>query len=557
MASPKAPKEQASGGSRAIRNSVREFSKLGDAWLAATCERVPEFGSELGYQKFDFRLSRNSIADHVAQNRLCTETLAAMERLPSVEFSGDDYLDRRGFIAMLRTHDLLERKLEHWRTNPQCHINSATQAVFGLIIRNTKSLPRALPAIEARLEAMPGFLRNGAACVRKPVPLWTKLAVKSCDGAVEFFQGLEEELCQISADPHATKKRIDQACKAVKQYASAIQRKPPGPKNGFAIGREAFESLLRERLGFDQTVPEIEADGWALIHRLEREIADEAKKAGFPDADAALRAGPETWSPDSALIDIYLNVTQGIKDRVVELDLMTMPVAESLEILPVPPFLRHQFPTAAYSAPPPFAKKQQGIFWVNDLSLTISDPAKRLAEIRQHFGVELTAAHEAYPGHHLQFAIQNRHPSKFRRLFAHAIFYEGWTLWCEKMCVDDGIVNLPNVRIRQLHDALWRAYRIVIDCGLHSGTLTFDAACQLLMRGVGFTRGRAEGDVNWYTSSPTVPMSYLLGRLEVERLHTHFVKGEGWTLKQFNDWMLSHGAIPWKWIMDARLRASK
>ena len=98
----------------------------------------------------------------------------------------------------------------------------------------------------------------------------------------------------------------------------------------------------------------------------------------------------------------------------------------------------------------------------------MADPAKRRAEVRQHFGLELTCAHEAYPGHHVQFVIQNRHPSRLRRLFAHSIFYEGWTLWCERMCVEQGIYTAPEARLMQLHDALWRAYRIVIDCGLHA-----------------------------------------------------------------------------------------
>jgi hypothetical protein len=44
----------------------------------------------------------------------------------------------------------------------------------------------------------------------------------------------------------------------------------------------------------------------------------------------------------------------------------------------------------------------------------------------------------------------------------------------------------------------------------------------------------------------------LLARpIEVEKLHYRFVDREGWTLKQFNDWMLSHGAIPWSWIVRA------
>jgi uncharacterized protein (DUF885 family) len=159
--------------------------------------------------------------------------------------------------------------------------------------------------------------------------------------------------------------------------------------------------------------------------------------------------------------------------------------------------------------------------------------------------------HEAYPGHHLQFAIQNQHPSRLRRLAGHSIYYEGWTMWCEQLAVERGLVESPYARLQQIHDALWRAYRIVIDCGLHGGSLSYEGARKLLIKGVGFTKARASGDLNWYTSSPTVPMSYLLGRMEVQRLHHRFVEREGWSLKQFNDWVLSYGAIPWSWILRA------
>jgi uncharacterized protein (DUF885 family) len=73
------------------------------------------------------------------------------------------------------------------------------------------------------------------------------------------------------------------------------------------------------------------------------------------------------------------------------------------------------------------------------------------------------------------------------------------------------------------------------------------------MDGVGFTAGRAQGDVNWYTSSPTVPMSYLIGRIELEKMHDKLVTHSGWPLKKFNDWILSFGAIPWNWIWQSAL----
>jgi len=548
---PTKPRASGSGGPA---HPARAFHRIAGAYLAETYERFPESGSSVGYEKFDHRLSRNLPADHRAQNALARRTLGAIEALPEAVFRGDDYLDRRGMLAMLRTHLLLEEQFARWQTNPQRHVNGAIDAVFELVIRDPDRLKRVAPAIASRLALLPGHLRAGAACVRHPVPLWTDLAVKACEGGIEFLDGLEPQLTAATDDPTQMRVLLAGAKKAFAGYARAIQRKAPGPACGFSLGREAFEILLRERLGLDLSLPEIEADGWNLVRELEAEIRREAARAGLRDAREAIERAAAAWLPQRPLIEEYRATTAAVRDRLIKLGLVTMPVGETLKVLPVPPFLRHQFPTAAYHQPPAFSRRQQGIFWVNDLSLLAPDPAKKRAEIRQHYGLELTAAHEAYPGHHLQFAIQNRHPSKLRRLFAHAIFYEGWTLWCEKMCVDEGLVTLPHAKLMQLHDALWRACRIVIDCGLHSGSLTCDGACRLLMKGVGFTRARAEGDVNWYTSSPTVPMSYLLGRLEVERLHRHFVTGEGWTLRQFNDWMLSHGAIPWRWIMDARMR---
>jgi len=535
----------------------KAFRQLADQWLAETHERFPEDASALGLSRYDALLSDNTAETHRAQNALTNRTLAAIEALPEAEFRGDDYLDRRGFLAMLRTQRFFEEKHERWRTNPQRHVDGAVNAVFDLIVRNAQTLRRTLPAIEARLAKLPAYLAAGASCVRKPVPLWSKLAVASCEGGVHFLAGIEEELSAVSSDPARTRSLLSGAQKALKDYATAIKRKPVGEKNGFSVGREGFEFLMRERLGFDQALPEIRANGLALIERLKADIRAEAKRSGLRDPDEALKNAALGWAPDRPLIDLYRDVTTGIRNRLDELDLVTLPKGESLDVLPVPAFMRHQFPTAAYHQPPAFSKRQVGIFWVNDLSLVQTDPARKLAEMRQHFGIELTAAHEAYPGHHLQFAIQNQHPSKLRRLFAHSIFYEGWTLWCEKMCVEQGIVDaekFPLVRLQQLHDALWRAYRIVIDCGMHDGSLSYDAACRVLMEGVGFTKARAQADVNWYTSSPTVPMSYLLGRLEVERLHAHFCGREGWTLRQFNDWMLSHGALPWRWILEARMR---
>ena len=526
------------------------FEAIAKAHLAESWERYPERASALGLADFNSRLGKNSPDVHREEAAADAATLAKVEALPGSAFSGDDWLDRRAFLSELRTSRLFATTFPRWQDNPQVHCDAAVSSIFDLVSRHTSNLASVAPAINERLRLLPSFLKEGGRCLNRPIPLWTALASQSCSGAIEFLDGLAPELERVSKS--RTAPLIAGTKQAFADYAKAASRKAPGKKSGFAIGTDAFEFLIRERLGLDWSLGEARAEGARLVAESRDAVNREARRLGYRDARSAMEDFSGRWDPGVSLLEAYRKTTSELRTLIQKRGLATLPPNERLDVLPAPPFLRHQFPTAAYSAPPPFSKSQRGIFWVNDLSLGITNPELRAREIRQHFGLELTSAHEAYPGHHLQFALQNRHRSKLRRIFAHSIFYEGWTMWCEEFVVSEGLVNHPAARLIQLHDTLWRACRIVIDCGLHSGEMTPSAAARFLVDNVGFTPARARGDVNWYTSAPTVPMSYLLGRLEVEKLHTRFVNGEGWSLKKFNDWMLSHGAVPWSWILQIR-----
>ncbi|HEY5792888.1 MAG TPA: DUF885 domain-containing protein [Chthoniobacterales bacterium] len=532
-------------------NPVRQLRSLFDNYLQETTLRYPEHGSNLGFDEFRPLLSENTKAIHRDQNRLVEKTLAAVEALPESAFDAGGWLDRRIFASMLRRHRIFEGELQRTKRNPQGNCDAAIESIFELLVRCEGKLANALPAIESRLAKIPDYLAAGAKNIRKPVPLWVKLTEKACAGGIEFFDELGQTFQPIATPRTAALLKGAQA--ALKDYAQAISRKSAGPKDGFACGTAVFEELMRERLGFDWSVNEAAANGRRLVAEMQALLDLEARRLGKKTAREILDAAAGEWIPEKPLLSLYQTATDTVKERLRQRELMSLPPGETLVVLPVPAFLKHHFPTAAYTQPPPFSKKQQGIFWVNDLSLDAAGEAEKLAEQRQHFGLELTSAHEAYPGHHVQFATQNRFASKIRRLADHSISYEGWTMWCELMCVEQALVENPYARLQQLHDALWRAHRILIDAGLHTG-MSFDWACRTLMEGVGFTRARAEGDVNWYSSSPTVPMSYLLGRLEMERLHAHFVLKGNWTLRQFNDWLLSYGAIPQRWIWQSLLR---
>ena len=529
-------------------STAAKLRALGERYLKRTCADFPQWGTSLGFSEYESRIGGSDAKTRTARNLFLAELLADAEALPACELQGDDWLDRRCFLSLLRTELLNSRDLERWRTNPQECCDGAAGSVFELVIRHSEDLDKARSAIESRLAAIPGFLRAGAAAVRNPVPLWTKMAVRSCKGAKDFVETIGKTLAERSPDPARTRRLARAAGKAFDLYAASITRKNQGKRGDFAIGRESFEYLVRERTGLDLSLPEIEAEGRRLIAELSVELANEARKYGKGRVAQILVRARDSWTPEASLLDLYTRSSAAWRKRVVKSGLFQVPPGETLKVTPVPDFMRDHFPTAAYSSPGAFEKRQRGIFWVNDLGATKKDPEEKLREERQHFGLELTSAHEGYPGHHLQFAIQNRHKSRIRRLCSHAIFYEGWTMWCEKLAVEKGWVGGPHARLQQLHDALWRAYRIVIDCGLHSGKLTHEAAAQILVKGVGFTPARARADVNWYTAAPTIPMSYLLGLLELERVKSRLVDGKGWPLRKFHDWVLGHGAVPWTWI---------
>ena len=525
------------------RSRAPQLHRAAGEFFRRRWDAAPQEAAELGLREYRGCLGPNAPDAHRRHAALLAETLAAVEAMPA--FDGDDWTDRRAFLAYLRTGLFFHAAHPRWQIDPQTHGGAAANAVFHLVVRHADDLRAAAPHVVSLAADIPRFLDEGFACLHRPVPLWTKLAVRSARHAAVFLEQTAKQIAPLAASSKAAGRRFDAAARAFRDYARRLGKIKTGPAGGFAVGRENFEFLVRERMGTDATARELLCEGRRLVEQTSRELEREAAKFGRRPAHELIARLRADWRPDAPdLLSEYRRVTADIKARLARAGVVGLPRGERLKVVPVPDFLREQFPTAAYSAPGAFDADQTGIFWVNDLSSEAAGASSRQAEIAQHFGLELTCAHEAYPGHHLQFVVQNRHPSHLRRMFSHAIFYEGWTLWCEKLCVEKKIYRAPHARLVQLHDALWRAHRILVDIGLQTGGMTHAAATRHLVENVGFTRARAAADANWYSAAPTVPMSYLLGRREVEKL---FAAHCG-SLRDFNDRLLAHGAVPFAWF---------
>jgi uncharacterized protein (DUF885 family) len=527
------------------RTSVK-FEGLLDRYFEAVLADNPVYATYTGLKMGEGKLGHSNLAFETRQEKRRRRALAILDGLSPGDLSNDQQLDRLALRSRL-VHE--SEDFEHGRhTLDPNALDQILNILLHELFRVEDEPKRAARNIRSLLAETPRYLAEAATLIDRPERIWLKIMEQTAQGAPALFDAVATLLQRVEPVP-ADARRIDTARKSFQIYEQAVAACPMAPDGAFAVGSTVLQRRVRDEVGLDYTLGEIESLAKMEIERLRGLLNMACRKFGKNRRpEQIIDDARSQWNPAGELIELYRSQTKDIANAFREAKAVSFPKGEKLEVRPVPDFLRHLIPTAAYNSPGAFEKVQRGIFWVNDLSLAKATEAEKRAERGQHFEISLTCAHEAYPGHHLQFVTANRHPRRWRRLFAHAVFYEGWTLWCEQMMVDLKVDRSPWLVVQQLHGALWRAHRILIDLYLQTKRYSYGQAVRHLQKHLGFTKARAEADVNWYTARPAVPMSYWLGRLENERLRRRLMEGRNWTLKRFNDWLLSFGTLPQSWL---------
>ena len=110
---------------------------------------------------------------------------------------------------------------------------------------------------------------------------------------------------------------------------------------------------------------------------------------------------------------------------------------------------------------------------------------------------------------------------------------------------EQGFLNSQEHRFVMLKDRLWRALRIIIDVKSQSGKMSYGNAAELMVRELQFPLSQAQGDLNWYSQAPSIPMGYALGWSIINRIRGEEQKrlGPRFNLCAFHDRLLSSGSI--------------
>jgi uncharacterized protein (DUF885 family) len=163
------------------------------------------------------------------------------------------------------------------------------------------------------------------------------------------------------------------------------------------------------------------------------------------------------------------------------------------------------------------------------------------------FQLEVTTFHEAVPGHHLQLALAQEadlHPVVGE--LEVASFGEGWGLYAERLADEMGLYSSPLQRIGMLTLDSLRAARLVVDTGIHAMGWTRREAIDFLLANTASDESHAATEVDRYIATPGQATSYMIGRLEIQRLRAHAEHrlGSAFSVEQFHDVVLGGGMTP-------------
>ncbi len=523
--------------------AVAQFDELVQAYYRAWFRFHPEAAVDVGAAGYAHLLTPCSEEASGVLVCLNDELRVSLEELDPKRLDADrrvDYELLRGAVELENRYlvDIAARQTDPRRWLP-------VNAIYQLTIRQGEDIERALPA---RLELIPEHLRNAQADLAAKVggvpPLWGRSTALAARRGADFVVGVPRH---AQVRPRAARAKVTafakRAAEALTRFADFLEREiAPRARGEFACGPEYFEYLLRHRHFIDVSADHLHAFGERLFERTREELVAECKKRfGHGDFLRAVQQIQTRRPSADKLLGIYRARMRAARGFVIGRKLVTVPKRERLDVVETPAFMRHEIPFAAYSEPAPNDPAQVGRYYV-----TRPADSKQLAEHGQ-VGIAHTCAHEAYPGHHLQFVTANLNaPARSwpRLLNTSATLYEGWALYSEQLMQERGFLDRPESRILLLRDRMWRALRVMLDVELHTRGLSFDGAADRMVAALGFPRAQAEADVAWYTRSPTVPLGYAIGWALINGLRDHVLeKKSGAALRSFHDRLLSAGSI--------------
>jgi uncharacterized protein (DUF885 family) len=505
----------------------------------------PVLATYVGIHTEDERLgdgSRDAVLAELAADRA---HLVAIEALDAAGLSATAQFERDLEIHNVRRTIFDTEVVRTWERRSLA-LDTVGDAMFLIFAQDYAPLEERLISIAGRLAAVPAFLDESRTRATVPqVRLWQQLEIETAADLPSF---IDEIVAAAGSVPDPERKRLieagDTARAALAEYRTWLEASLAEGTDDWALGRERYDELIELR-AFDG----LDADAILAIGEEQLATNKAARVAAAreidPDADEATvvdRIKNDHPATFEEALETYREVMIRSRTHLIDHRIVSVPDDERIDVIATPEYLRNVIPFAAYFAPPKFDANPKGIYIVTP---SVDDDPNAMRE-HNRSSISNTSIHEAYPGHHLQLAVANRHPSLSRLMTEAPEFVEGWGMYSEQMMREQGFDDAPNFRLAMYTDAIWRACRIVLDVRMHRGELSVDEATDFLVANTSFEVANARAEINRYTYTPTYQLSYLLGKVQLLQLRSDEQArlGRRFDLRAFHDTLFENGSLP-------------
>lgn len=314
-------------------------------------------------------------------------------------------------------------------------------------------------------------------------------------------------------------------------------------------GKNYYKYMLKKNITCDMTPEEVHMIGLNEVEKIEKQIRclmSELTKSELESESESLGSLLRKLNDDPT--QFYPNTETGRQECVADFEKIMnrcrtelWPLFDKLPKskveMKVTPKHEETSGIAAYYYPPSIDRKRSGAFYVN---------LRDMREI-QKFGMETLTVHEAEPGHHFQFSLQNESDILhiLQKVIDNNAFAEGWALYCEKLAYEQNFYKTPLSKIGHLHDEMLRALRLVIDTGIHYMMWTRDYAIDYMSKYLGYEKSVIVTEVDRYFCSPGQACGYKIGQLKISDLRDRLqfmMSGPNFSYKTFHNLILDNGS---------------
>jgi uncharacterized protein (DUF885 family) len=522
----------------------------------------PESGSHEGLTKFDEMISDPSLADEQAERK---EFSAVLVDLKAQEPHETNKHVAEDLQILRKAFDLRFRQEDYDRAHVVPFVNASQDIFQGLRgLLDDQVAPARRPAALVRLRKYAGTEPGS-----KP---FTELLKQRVLEQIAIKDAIYPSKDEITTELGRNANYIDGIAALFKKYKLTGWDKPfaqlkdqlaaydtwvksailPKARTDFRMKPEQY-ALALEGYGIDIPPAKLAAMAHAAFTQIQGEMtpiaATVAKEKGYTSNDyrSVIAELKKKQITGEAILPFYKNRLGEIEKILVAKNLVSIPSRSAIIRLASAAETAQQ-PAPHMTAPPLLNNKGERGEFV--LPLNVPSASGGAADKYDDFTFDAVAwtltAHEARPGHELQFDSMVEHGvSTARALYAfNSTNVEGWGLYSEYIMQP---FEPAEGQLLTLQQRLMRAGRAFLDPELQGGKLTQEQVYHIMEKDIGISHALATEEVERFSyRAPGQANSYFYGYTKLLELRkdTEAALGAKFDARKFHDFILAQGLLP-------------